>query len=330
MKTLADLGERTAVQLIIHLLSKKPETVVDVGDDCAVFDFEGDYLLVSTDMISASTHIPQGMTPWQIGWFIAAINFSDIAAKGGRLLGIVLALGLPEKTTDDFLISLIKGADACAQTYETFIVGGDTKKNPELTLCGTVFGLVQKSKFMSRKGAQPGDIVAVTGTLGKAGAGYLALREGIADKKFTKGLFEPIPRLPEGRILAGLGGVHSCMDISDGLSSSLHQLQKINNTGFEIQKEKIPIDTTLQELAAESKTIDVFEYAVHFGGDYELLLTLSQDQFNLAKQKIEAFGTSLTAIGKVKKDIAVTVTSGGINKPLPDKGYNHFKASSVL
>ena len=126
MIKLSDLGERKAIQIISKILSKG-DAVVGIGDDCTAFEFEKKYLLVTTDMISQKTHIPKEMTAFKIGWFIVAINLSDIAAKGGTPLGLVLSFGLPKESSETFLKGLTKGANACAIKYDTTIVGGDTK-----------------------------------------------------------------------------------------------------------------------------------------------------------------------------------------------------------
>ena len=324
MKKLSDLGERKAIQLISNILSKG-DVAVGIGDDCAALEFGADYLLVSTDMISQKTHMPKEMTPFQIGWFIVAINLSDIAAKGGKPLGLVLSLGLPKDTSDEFLENLMKGADKCANQYDTSVIGGDTKENPDVVICGTAFGTVKKNEFMGREGAQPGDVVAVTGTLGKAAAGYYALKHGMEDDNILKGLLEPEPRLKEGMLLAKTGVVTSCMDISDGLSSSFYQLQELNDVGFEIDEEKIPISSDLTVLAGKIKNLDVHEISIHSGGDYELLLTVSPDKFEKAQTIVENTGSKLTSIGVVTKDSRVIITSNETQKVLENKGYEHFK-----
>jgi len=324
VKNLSDLGERRAIRLISNILSKGDEAV-GIGDDCAALDFGEGYLLISTDMISKKTHVPEIMTPWQIGWFVVAINLSDIAAKGGRPLGLVLSLGLPRDTSDSFLEELTRGADECATTYGTSIIGGDTKENPSLTICGTVFGTVKKDEFMGRKGAKPGDVIAVTGTLGKAGAGYYAMQSNMEDPRMLEGLLEPKPRLEEGMTLAREKVVSACMDISDGLSSSLYQLQELNNVGFEIGREKIPLSQMLVKLAGENKNLDVYEYSLHFGGDYELLLTVPLDEFEKVQRSVEKIGNRLTNIGQVTKDSDICVVDGRVKKTLPNKGYEHFR-----
>lgn len=322
MKKLSDLGERRAIQLISNILSKG-KIAVGIGDDCAAFEFGKDYLLVTTDMISEKTHIPKVMSPWQIGWFIVAINLSDIAAKGGKPLGLVLSLGLPKNTSESFLKDLMRGADKCATQYNTTIVGGDTKENNEITLCGTAFGLVKKDEFMSRKGAKPGDIVVVTGTLGKAAAGYYALKNNIRNREMLKGFLEPIPRIKEGMALAKTKLATSAMDMSDGLSSSLYQLQDLNKVGFEIDKEKIPLSSMLLKIEGK-QGFDVYDHAIHFGGDYELLLTIPQNSFREAQKTMEKTGNSLTRIGRVTKETKILIKSNGKTQVLENRGYEHF------
>lgn len=322
MKNISDLGERKAIRLIANTLSKG-EVAIGIGDDCAAFEFGDEYLLLSTDMISEKSHIPRVMKPWQIGWFIVAINLSDLAAKGGRPVGLVLSLGLPKKISEQYLRELIRGADDCAKLFGTSIVGGDTKESTDVTICGTILGRVKKNEFMSRTGAKPGDIVAVTGTLGKAGAGYYALKYGMRDKKLLKGLLEPKPRIKEGRMLAQEKFVTACMDISDGLSSSLYQLQAINNIGFAIEKEKIPLSHMLLKCHLE-KELEIYNYALHFGGDYELLLTMPSDTVDQAITSVARADNCLTIIGKVTREDKIILIEGKRKKMLPDRGYEHF------
>jgi thiamine-monophosphate kinase len=321
---LADIGERKAIQIITKMLSQD-EAIVGIGDDCAAFNFGDEYLLVTTDLISEKTHIPVNMTPFQLGWFIVAINLSDIAAKGGIPLGLVLSYGLPKKTTKTFLKELTNGADSCSTKYYTTIVGGDTKESSDITLCGTALGIVKKEHFMSRKGAIPDDIIAVTGTLGKAGAGYYSLKNKIFDYDLSKGLLEPIPRLKEGILLSNQKSVTSSMDISDGLSSSLYQMKEINNIGFEIDIRMIPIAPELIQLHKKIIDLEVSDIALHFGGDYELLVTIPPDKFKSVQETMNNNKASLIEIGKVTEKKEIVINNGETKKPLENKGYEHFK-----
>ncbi|DAC72010.1 MAG TPA: thiamine-phosphate kinase [Thermoplasmata archaeon] len=323
VKRLEDLGERAAIRKISAILTKGKNR--GIGDDCAAIEWGDEYLLVTTDMMFRKTHIPAQMSPYQMGWFLVAMNLSDIAAKGGVPLGVVCSFGLPRKTTELFLKQLSKGVDACAVGFGTTIVGGDTKETDDITLCGTAFGSVKKTEFMSRTGACPGDVIAVTGSLGKAGAGYYALKRKSGEKKLAKGLLEPLPRLKEGQLLAQSQSVSSSMDLSDGLSSSLYQLQVLNAVGFEIRKSALPLASGLMMLSDKNHDIDPYAIALHFGGDYELLVTIRQMSFEKTKKALQKHGADLTAIGTVtqKKDI-ILVDDKNI-KNLENKGYEHFK-----
>lgn len=324
MRRLADIGERAAIRRIESILSKGSNTL-GIGDDCAAIDLGNRYLLVTTDMMSQHTHIHPQMTPYQMGWFLVAINLSDLAAKGGTPLGVVCSFGLPKETSEAFLRQLTKGADACAVGSGTTIVGGDTKETEEITLCGTAFGTVWKDEFMPRRGSKPGDVVAVTGTLGKAGAGYYALERNKKEKKLSKVLLEPQPRIQEGRLLARQYSVSSCMDISDGLSASLYQLQEVNAVGFEIQKNALPLAEGLTLLAAHNQMMNPFSIALHFGGDYELLVTIPKKKFQQTKKVLQKNGVQLTAIGAVTQKKQIVLLENGKKTPLGNKGYEHFK-----
>lgn len=324
MKRLRDLGERAAIRQIENILTSGTSTL-GIGDDCAAIDLGNIYLLVTTDMMSQRTHIPPQMTPYQMGWFLVAINLSDIAAKGGTPLGLVCSFGLPKKTTESFLKELTKGANACAVRFGTRIVGGDTKETSEITLCATAFGTIKKNEYMPRFGARPGDIVAVTGRLGNAGAGYYTLKKNTKEKKRSKAFLEPHPRLKEGRFLARLHVVTSSMDLSDGLSASLYQLQEINSIGFEIDKHALPLAIGLNQRFQKTSGVDPYDVALHFGGDYELLVTIPSQKFEQTKKKLQRQGILLTAIGVVTRKKNLVLLENDRKKKLPNKGYEHFK-----
>ncbi len=323
MKTVSDLGERKLIKLASAIYSEHTASV-DLTDDCATISIDDVYLLASSDMISAKTHIPEKMTPWQIGWFITAINLSDIAAKGGHPLGVLLSMGLPKTYPELSFVELIKGASSCAAAFNTMVIGGDTKEHETVVLTGTALGKVKKNCFMSRKGALTGDVVAVTGSLGNAAAGFYALKQDNQNSKVNV-LCEPTPRVFEGVALAETKKVHCCMDLSDGLSSSLYQLSELNKIGFEVQQGLLPVSLELESFSKKDSSIDLIRSALHFGGDYELLLTTSKKNISFLKKTLKNFGTNLTVIGDVIEDQEIRLISGQNKIHLPNKGYEHFK-----
>jgi thiamine-monophosphate kinase len=323
---LNDLGERNLIKEILSIIDQDP-IAVGPGDDCAAIESGDQYILVTTDMITKSTHLHENIKPFQIGWFIVAINLSDISAKGGIPLGIVVSVGLPEDLEVQFLSDMVTGMNDCARKFSTAIIGGDMKSNPEITLSGTAIGKVQKDEFMGRKGCNPGDLVAVTGSLGDAAAGYYALIRSLDKNKYSnciRSLFEPIPRLFEGQTLSKSGAVTCCMDISDGLAASLYQLGEVNEVGFEIDLSKIPTSSNAVKIA-DRLDIPVQDLSLYFGGDYELILTLKPE---MSDNVIEKFrnetGTELTVIGKVIEKKYNYLIINDERMDLENRGYEHF------
>ena len=125
---LREMGERRVIDSIRKILQVEGGDIAKRMDDCAVIDFGEQYLLLTTDMISKATHVPDGAIPWQIGWHAAAVNLSDIAAMGGEPVGLAVALGIPRDYNKEMLLALMEGIEVCALTFGTSIVGGDTKE----------------------------------------------------------------------------------------------------------------------------------------------------------------------------------------------------------
>jgi thiamine-monophosphate kinase len=314
-----ELKERDLIEHISRLLTKPgKDTVVGAGvDDCAVLDIGGnDYLLATTDMLHRKTDFPHRMSGWQIGWMAVAVNLSDLASKGAKPLGILMAIGIPPDSELDFFDDIIKGMDDCARSFGTQVIGGDMDSHDELTMTGTALGLVNKDLLIRRSGANPGDLVCVTGNLGTAGAALILLQKNInVDQQILKALFEPIPRINEGMALAKTRAITSMMDISDGLALSLHDLAKASGVGFKIYDDKLPVLPDVKKLL---KGDELPGAVVFTGGDFELLFTVPPDKINKARN-----ACSFTIIGEVIKEGIFIERSNGIEK-LEGRGFEHF------
>jgi len=313
---LKDIGEREAIKIMAELYGS-----VNL-DDCATIDAGNEFFLITTDMVNEKTHFPRGATPYQIGWFVVAINLSDIAAKGGIPVGVALSVGLPADEDVDFIREFSRGADDCAKKFGTEIIGGDTKEVNSVTICGTAIGRVKKSIFMPRKGCHPGDVVCVTGELGMAGAALKALEAG--NDEFADKILMVNPRVREGIAAASVHGVTASMDISDGLASSLYQLMEINGMGFSINAEDIPVHE-MAELRGNG-----IELALYYGGDYELLFTVPPDKFGDVRKAVMGTGCRLTAVGEVIDNKAVMLVEDGREKIMENRGYEHFLGREKL
>ncbi len=322
MKTLGTLGEREAIRLIDRIIRSDVE--IGIGDDCAAIDLGDRYLLVTTDMMAAKTHIPKGTGPYDIGWSIVAVNLSDIAAMGGSPLGIVTAIGITRGHPMDFLEQMTDGMNDCARRFGTSIVGGDTKEHESLTLCGTAIGSVEKSRILLRKGAEPGDLIAVTGSMGRAGAGLYSMKRTLDLKDAEIAFKRPWPRISEGRVLGESGIVTSCMDISDGLSSSIFEMSRNSGLTYEIDYSKIPKAKEVEMVFHDGERQR--SLVLNFGDDYELLFTIKRD----AEAEVDALsskcGCPVTVIGKVTSGEENILIDNGKRERLENLGYEHFRS----
>ncbi len=322
MSKLSEMGEKEAVRRILaEIAEKESSNAIGPGDDAAAVDMGFVYLVASTDMIAQSTHVLPGMTDWQIGWTVAAVNFSDVAAMGAKPIGLLVSMGLPKDTLSERLDEIIRGILDCCECAGGEMLGGDTKEAPELTLSGTALGTVTKKGILLRRGAKKGDLLAVTGSLGLAAAGYYSIKGSLDVKRAEKALLEPKPRVKEGMALSASGVVTSCMDISDGLASSVHALAEASKVTFELDYAAIPVDKEVIEVASRA-SMSPEELVLYYGGDYQLLFTLRPEGLSLLSSLL---GSSFTVIGKVRGAGENVLIKDGKKMALENRGYEHFR-----
>ncbi len=336
---ISDLGEK---QLIKRLLSKSQNprikslfldeiSIKSFSDDAALIDIGNNYLVTCSDMLIAYTHFPDKMSPYQTGQKVVTVNVSDLAAMGAETIGILISMGLPSDMKLSDFDQTIDGILNACKKYDMALIGGDTNESKELTLCGTCLGIVKKEKVLMRSGAHAGDILAVTGPLGLAAAGFKVLID--ASHKFDnltqeaadlviKHALEPEARLDLGIILSNSGSVTSATDITDGILSELGEMIDAcgNRVGMVINQEYLPIPPAVFEVADILKE-DPFEMALEYGEDFELVLTVNPDLFEDLKSKI-----NLYKIGYVDSSgvIKMIDKSGKTNIVTP-RGYEHLK-----
>ncbi len=275
-----------------------PAGVLGIGDDCAAIpQRSGEETLVSTDMLIEGTHfLIDDITPYQLGWKAAASNFSDIAAMGGSPVGTFLALALPKDLPVKWSEEFLAGLHEISSKYGFPLLGGDTTASPEgVCICITVLGRAASGRSLKRSGAVVGDLVCVTGTLGDSAAGLSAILKGERRSDEVEYLvsrhYLPEPRVAEGIALAESGGVHSMMDISDGIGSDLRHIMKESKVGIEIDIDKIPVSNQLR-LYCNRNNVDMYSFAAAGGEDYELL-------FSVAPEAEPSLKVEHTVIGRV-------------------------------
>jgi len=290
---------------VIERLSRK---LPPIGDDAAVLPWGETHLVLTIDMLTRESDLPEGTTAHAIGWRAVAVSLSDIAAMGAKPLGVVLALGAP-RFERDFIDELLEGALDCCRSVGAPYVGGDLSRHTELTLVSSALG--EAGRPVRRTGARVGDLVCVTGGLGRTAAA-LKLFEGGEVERANR-LFEFVPRVKEGLTLAPYAT--SMMDISDGLARSLYQLGEAGGVGFHIRYRDIPVVSEVEELARSEE--ERREMALYVGEDFELLFTLPGEDLEKAQGAV-----SFTVIGEVVPE-GVRLDMNGELIQLEDRGYEH-------
>ena len=305
-------GEDGLVRAIRELASRAgvgDGVRVGIGDDCAVLaTTPGTALLAKTDLLIEDVHFRRRWaTPTDIGWKSLAVNVSDIAAMGGRPRWGLIALACPDTVTVEEAEAFYAGVQALATEHDVVIVGGDTCASPQGWIINvTLLGEAIRDPLL-RSTARAGDVIAVTGSLGRAAAG-LALLEanpvpaglaGDARADVTAAHLRPRPRTREGLWLGEAGGVTAMIDLSDGLATDLGHLCEESAVGARVDLARIPVDGSVREVA-RALGRDAVHWATGGGEDYELLLTCAPDAFDrLAGGLARATGTALTALGEM-------------------------------
>lgn len=324
---LSDVGERALVELARKVCKQGPGVRIGIGDDAAAIDLNGNCLVVTTDMLVASSHFPQGTTPEQMGRKAVVVNLSDLAAMGAEPVGLIFSVALPRELDVSFVERLVKSMDAVARKYGTYVVGGDLDESSEIIISGAAFGLARREELLRRSGARAGDVVAVTGKLGAASAGLKLLLEKLPPNKYhalIKAQLEPHARVREGRSLARSGMVTAAIDVTDGLAANLWQLARESKVKTVIDRDRVPEHLLIRKFA-DKHGFDVDDFVLFGGEDFELLFTVRPRSWEKVRRALERIGTKATLIGHVAKGKGVFVSENGKTRALPDRGYEHFR-----
>ncbi|MEX1190215.1 MAG: thiamine-phosphate kinase [Bacteroidia bacterium] len=297
---LGELGEFGLIkQLTKDIEIKNVTSIVGVGDDAAVLNFEGKDVLITTDMLLEAVHFDLTYMPLKhLGYKAAVVNFSDIYAMNGKPEQITVGIAVSNRFPVEALEQLYEGISLACTNYGVDLVGGDTTSSKAgLIISITAIGTVDKGKSVLRTTAQKGDLLVVSGDLGGAYMGLQLLEreksvfmEAPGTQPDLEGYDYILERQlkPEARrdIIDFLKEKEvtptSMIDISDGLSSEIFHLCDGSGLGCKLYEEKIPIDPTTYNLAREFG-IDPTVCALSGGEDYELLFTISQDDYEKIK-----------------------------------------------
>lgn len=330
------VSERECIDLISKFVNKqgKEYLLKGIGDDCAVLRKEADdCLLLTTDTLVQGVHFDLAWhSPYLLGRKSASVNLSDIAAMGGRPYACLLSIGFPEKIPawiDDFM----QGFISVLQLHDTLLVGGDTvMTRNDCIFSVTLLGQANRKQICYRSGAQPGDMIWVSGSLGNAAAGLALCRKGFHMQdssgrwqQLIKAHLDPEALIELGNILASSGLVHAMMDISDGLATDLAHLCRESNVGAEIDQPLLPVSKHLKDAAAELDTAP-YDWVLRGGEDYQLLFTTKESDAQKLRQIVaEQTGQEIFTIGHIVEGQGVYLCNDDKRQEISFQGYEHFR-----
>ena len=285
-----------------------------VGDDGAVLlPDRGRELIGVIDTLVERVHFPGDIDPADLGYRAVAINLSDIAAMGGRPRWMTLALTLTD-ADENWVAAFAKGLYEAADEHSVSLVGGDLTRGDDKVVTVQITGDVAAGKAIYRSGANVGDTIFVSGTLGDAAAGLEQLSTGATDSFLTQRFLRPSARVDLGLSLVDVAS--AAIDISDGLFGDLNKLLSASGVGAEIDLDSLPVSAAL---GAACKRDEQRRFALSGGDDYELCFTAPPGA------RIDSGQLRITPIGKVVSGHGIVCRADGEIVDYADCGYRHFQ-----
>jgi thiamine-monophosphate kinase len=290
-----------------------------IGDDCGLVQEGEEFFALSTDVSVEAVHF---RVDWisleEVGWRATAGALSDLAAQGAEPIGLLCAVTVP-RGKDHLVAELMSGVGAAAKFAGATVIGGDLSSAPVWTVTVTVLGRTRAP--VTRGGAEAGDRLWVTGTLGLARSALETWRRGDTPAPAARARFaHPEPRIAAGRWLAR-HGAHAMIDLSDGLGGDAGHIAAASGVALEIQLEAVPIAPEVED---EAKRIGVPapQFAAESGEEYELLVAMPP-RFDAVDAFTHECSIALTPIGAVELGSGVRVRLG--ERELQLHGFDHFR-----
>jgi thiamine-monophosphate kinase len=336
LDSLGEFGLIDRIKNSVKIYNK--ETICGIGDDAAVIEPGEEQLVITTDLLIEGVHFDVQYTPLKhLGYKAVVVNVSDVAAMNATPKQITVSLAISSKYTLEAIEELYVGINAACKNFNVDLVGGDTTTSPAgLVISITAIGSAKKDEIIYRNTAVINDLICVSGDLGAAYAGLMILdrekRIFMENNQVQPELdgydyvlerqLKPEPRIDIIRALKEAGiKPTSMIDISDGLSSELIHLCKASGTGCRIMTDKLPIAQETLNVADEL-SLPHFTLALNGGEDYELLFTVSQNDYNKLMKV-----SDLSVIGFITEATSgyQLVDSENHIAPLTAQGWNSFK-----
>jgi thiamine-monophosphate kinase len=326
-----DLGEDALVERILGRLGGPPPGELWGGDDAAVLQCPPAALLFTTDVLVEGLDFSwEWCSGGDVGWKAVAVNASDIAAMGGRPSRALVTLALPATTPVAVVDAVTEGLVEAASAFGVGLAGGDVSGATELSLGVAMLGAVGRVGPVTRSGSRVGDAICVTGHLGGAAGGLVALQRGLVLRESAPALsrlaarqLRPRARTEAGPLLAAAGAT-SMIDVSDGLLLDLRRLMRSAARGCFVDPGLVPLDPDLEALEEVLGTNDTaVSLGLTGGEDFELLFTIEEARVGAARDSLATVPVHLTRIGRVTAE-GLRVGDEDIEK-LEELGWEHLR-----
>ncbi|ASN07075.1 thiamine-phosphate kinase [Virgibacillus necropolis] len=320
------MDEFSFIQSIKQDTYRQPSLLKGVGDDAAVFRQSSEDVVIAVDTFVEHVHFSkETMKPFHIGHRVLAANISDIAAMGGRPAFYLVSIVIPKHSTTIERNELFAGMRSLSDRYKMDLIGGDTVSGQEMSISVTVIGYVPQKKARYRSDAREDDIVFVTGTLGDSQAGFHILNN---PGKYSDAFYYidkhrmPIPQVEFAQQLEVIDRV-ALNDISDGIGNEASEIAEASNVSLYLYEEKLPTSESYKQFPLELQE----KWKLFGGEDFELVGTVSKDNWDLVQDTAKEIGIHVTEIGYVShyRNNHVYLHKDNQLVPLKKDGYNHFK-----
>jgi thiamine-monophosphate kinase len=324
---IGELGEKRLLREIVLPLVNRTNDPFLSGDDCGLINVpDGHLVCTSTDRVpwDLTAYRLKIMSEYDLGYYLAVLNISDIAAMGAVPAGLLLNFALPA----DFLIADLKqivlGVLAAADKYNCPILGGDLSDSSEPSLCATSVGIAKRGEYLLRRGAEIGDAIYMSGSCGLSATAFRYFRDakpiGMSlpsrDEDILREAFiRPVPQLSAGQALARQSTRATAMDNTDGLSQSLTELADANSLHYRVNLEELPIHRLTRRLA-DFLSAEPFDLAMGPGADFSLVGTVE------SSAAVEQLG--MYHIGLVESGQGASIMSGETRHIIEPHGWNYF------
>ena len=300
--------ENREIDKIARNFLKAPHKIGKIHEaDAEIIDLgkgSENYLAITTDALVEEVKSGLYENPHFIGWMLAMVNFSDLAAVGADPLGLLLSISYPQYGNEKFITKFARGVSDACQALQTFVLGGDTNQGEDLLLSGCAVGLVPKQSAMTRMGAKANDRLYISYPAG-VGNVFAFLKLSRMNFLLPGSFYKPFARIKEGRVIRNYA--NCCMDTSDGVLHTVDTLMRLNGLQFVLYDNWERIVHPMASRITRLKKIPPWLVLAGIHGEYELIFTVSPQEEKEFLEAAKSIGWTPIQIGEVNEGVGVCV-----------------------